>query len=117
MATTSNQRLRGRSLDPWLLPPQTAVEEQQDQRADHGDDEGAQVEAREVAEAEQRGDEAADERAGDAKENSDDEAAGIAARHDQLRGDAGNQAEHDPRENTHETPNQQCRFRYRLTTR
>ena len=55
----------------------------------------------EVAEAERAGDESADDRAGDADEHRDDDAAWVVAGQDHLRDGADEEAEDDPSDDSH----------------
>src|SRR5262245_38408509 len=72
-----------------------AIAEEQQQRAERRDHDAPEVEPRDVTEPERRAQEAADQRAGDADQDRDDDAAGIGARHDPLRQDADDQSEDD----------------------
>src|SRR5262249_2352135 len=75
--------------------------EQQHQRADDGDADAGQVEAADPAPAQLGSDEAADHGADDTDQDGDEEPAGIIARHQKLGDGAGDQAEHDPCNDTH----------------
>src|SRR5699024_10997914 len=78
-----------------------AIYPQQQNCAENGDDNAAEVDAGHGAEAYGRGDEAADNGAGNADDNGDDDAAGVAARHQQLGQRTGDQPQYDPGNNTH----------------
>src|SRR5581483_2021065 len=80
------------------------VAEEQHQRADDREHDRARVEVVDaVADAERDGDEAAHDRAGDAEQHGDDDAARIIARHDRLGEHTRDEADEQPREDSHVT--------------
>lgn len=72
------------------------VQEQEQDRAENGDDDAPDRESFHTSETHRRRYEAADEGARDAQQDGDDEAAGIVTRHDPLRDDACDGADDDP---------------------
>src|SRR6266568_8458707 len=81
-----------------------AVDGEQDQRANDGNDDRAQIHAGDPTTTEQAEHEPADQRAGDSDQHGHDDAARVTSRHDQLGEDAGNQSENDPRDYAHTLP-------------
>jgi hypothetical protein len=83
-------------------PADDAVGDQQQQGAADGDDDTAHVELRHRAEAEMRGDVAAENGAGDADQRGDDQPAAVLAWQEQLGDHPRHQPQHDPRHDAHE---------------
>src|SRR5690606_21896090 len=81
-----------------LYPP---LNPQQQDGAEDGDDETADIKAAHVAETECRADESADDGAQNTENDGDDYAAGIFPRHDGFGNDASNQSKNDPGQDTH----------------
>src|SRR5438067_13030919 len=78
-----------------------AVDGEQDQRPNDGNDDRAQIHAGNATATEQAEHEPADDRAGDADQHGHDDAARVTSRHDQLAEGAGNHTENDPRDDAH----------------
>ena len=86
----------------WLrsLSDQSIDDEEED-RADSGDENPAEVERFDLPEIDKATEKTADDRASDADEDRDNDPAGVFPGHDELGEGPSNEAQEDPGENTH----------------
>src|SRR6185436_20136450 len=84
--------------DDRSVPDDETIDEQQNDRPDDRADPPCR---RVLSPQQRRGQEAADERAGDAEQNRDDPAAGVASRHQELRNRADDQTKQNPSDDVH----------------
>src|SRR5215471_5310860 len=82
--------------------PHEAIEAEEDDGADHRHDEPGRLAL--AVEPDHAAQPPTEERANDPEHDGDDDAAGIAARHDELGHDSHHQTEDDPQQNIHSAP-------------
>src|SRR5215208_2802876 len=82
-------------------PHGNAVDPQQQNRADHGENDAPDRESIETGTSHHVPEKTTEECANDSDQNRDDDATGIVARHDRLRNRASDEPENNPRENRH----------------
>jgi hypothetical protein len=82
-------------------PAKEAVEDQQDDGSESGDNDAPQIERLNPAETDKATQEAAENRSDDPDEDSYDETAGVLTGNQKFSKSAGNQAEKDPGDNSH----------------
>ena len=81
--------------------PQQSINDQEDDGADGGDENSTEVERLNLPEADEGAQKTADDRAGDADEDRNDNPAWVLPGHDKLCDSSGNEAPKDPGENAY----------------